>query len=58
MVEEVTINLRPYVGNIFLLKTVLHDSYERLIHEAERNIIVTIHYHNSYADINFFVEIR
>ena len=51
MVEEVTINLRPYVRNIFLFKTVLHDSYERLIHDAEQNIIVTIHYHNNYADI-------
>ena len=44
----------PLLGEYISLKTVLHDIIERLIHEAERNIIVTKHYHTNYADIYNF----
>ena len=44
----------PLLGEYISLKTVLHDIIERLIHEAERNIIVTKHYHTNYADIYHF----
>ena len=44
----------PLLGEYISLKTVLHDIIERLFHEAERNIIVTKHYHTNYADIYNF----